>query len=58
MGLADLKNKVDFTLAFAVVHEFPDAARFFREAANTSRPGSCFSLSQAVMLTMRTSQQS
>ena len=24
MGLADLKNEVDFTLAFAVVHEFPD----------------------------------
>lgn len=39
MGLAGLENKVDFTLAFAVVHEFPDATRFFREAASASRPG-------------------
>src|SRR5271165_6799490 len=31
MGLDDLASKVDFTLAFAVVHEFPDAGRFFSE---------------------------
>ena len=39
MGLADLAGTVDFTLAFAVVHEFPDADRFFAEAAAASKPG-------------------
>lgn len=38
MGLGDLTGKVDFTLAFAVVHEFPDASHFFREAATASKP--------------------
>ena len=37
MGIADLVNKVDFTLAFAMVHEFPDAARFFAEVARASK---------------------
>ena len=37
MGLADLQGSVDFTLAFAVVHEFPDAARFFTEVAAASK---------------------
>lgn len=39
MGLAGLANTVDFTLAFAVVHEFPDVARFFNEVAAASKPG-------------------
>ncbi len=39
MGLADLAGIVDFILAFAVVHEFPDAGRFFAEAAAASKPG-------------------
>ena len=39
MGLNDLSEKVDFTLAFAVVHEFPDAQRFFSEVAQLSKPG-------------------
>jgi SAM-dependent methyltransferase len=39
MGLSDLAGRVDFTLAFAVVHEFPDAASFFREVAWASKPG-------------------
>lgn len=39
MGIADLEHKVDFTLAFAMVHEFPDAARFFLEASRASKPG-------------------
>jgi hypothetical protein len=30
---------VDFTLAFAVVHELPAAAPFFREVAKASKPG-------------------
>jgi 2-polyprenyl-3-methyl-5-hydroxy-6-metoxy-1,4-benzoquinol methylase len=28
-----------FVLAFAMVHEMPDAASFFREAAETMKPG-------------------
>lgn len=39
MGIADLAGAVDFTLAFAVVHEFPDAKRFFTEVAAVSKPG-------------------
>lgn len=29
--LDDLKNQIDFALAFAIVHEVPDAANFFSE---------------------------
>jgi ubiquinone/menaquinone biosynthesis C-methylase UbiE len=39
MGIGDLSASVDFTLAFAVVHEFPDAGRFFEELAAASKPG-------------------
>lgn len=39
MGLGDLEGSVDFTLAFAVVHEFPDAGRFFSEVSAASKPG-------------------
>jgi len=39
MGITDLRGSVDFTLAFAVVHEFPDATRFFAEVAAASKPG-------------------
>jgi ubiquinone/menaquinone biosynthesis C-methylase UbiE len=39
MGIADLGNSVDFTLAFAVVHEYPDAGRFFAELAAVSKKG-------------------
>lgn len=39
MGLSDLEGKIDFTLAFAVVHEFPDAEKFFAEVARVSKPG-------------------
>lgn len=37
MAIDDLKDKVDFTLAFAVVHELPDAGRFFAEVARVSK---------------------
>lgn len=33
LGLADLAGKVDFVLAFAVVHEMPSACRFFAETS-------------------------
>ncbi|MGO9009046.1 MAG: class I SAM-dependent methyltransferase [Bryobacteraceae bacterium] len=39
LGLADLAGAVDFTLAFAMVHELPAAAPFFREVARASKPG-------------------
>ena len=39
MGLADLAGKVDFALAFAVVHEMPSAAVFFRETAEALKRG-------------------
>jgi SAM-dependent methyltransferase len=32
MGTKDLAGKVDFVLAFAVVHELPDAKGFFNES--------------------------
>ncbi|HYK89505.1 MAG TPA: methyltransferase domain-containing protein [Acidobacteriota bacterium] len=40
LGLSDLAGTVDFTLAFAVVHEMPDAAQFFAQVAAASKPGS------------------
>jgi len=46
MGIADLDGRVDFTLAFAMVHEFPDAAHFFLEVARASKPGACVLLSE------------
>lgn len=39
LGLGDLAAAVDFTLAFAVVHELASAATFFREVAGVSKPG-------------------
>lgn len=38
MAIDDLAARVDFTLAFAMLHEFPDAARFFSEVWNASKP--------------------
>jgi len=46
MGLGDLCGAVDFTLAFAVVHEFPDAGRFFAEAAAASKPDASLLLAE------------
>ncbi|HEY6370581.1 MAG TPA: methyltransferase domain-containing protein [Candidatus Sulfotelmatobacter sp.] len=39
MGVGDLTATVDFALGFAMVHEFPDAGKFFGEAAAVSKPG-------------------
>ena len=39
MGVADLAGSVDFTLAFAVVHEMPVPEPFFAEVAEVSKPG-------------------
>lgn len=41
LGVTDLVGKVDFVLAFAVVHEMPSADVFFSEVAATMKPGAC-----------------
>lgn len=38
LGIDDLAGKVDLVLAFAMVHELPDAEAFFREARRALRP--------------------
>jgi len=38
-GVSDWASKVDFTLAFAVVHEMPSATQFFSDAAMVSKTG-------------------
>lgn len=40
LRLSDLAGAVDFTLAFAVAHEMPDAGQFFSQVAAASKPGS------------------
>jgi ubiquinone/menaquinone biosynthesis C-methylase UbiE len=42
----DLSGKIDFVLAFAVVHEFPDAGKFFAETYGALRPGGDLLLSE------------
>jgi ubiquinone/menaquinone biosynthesis C-methylase UbiE len=39
MGISDLSAVVDFTLAFAVVHEMPSADSFFTQVSAVSKPG-------------------
>lgn len=39
LGLANVESKVDFTFAFAVVHEMPSSSRFFSEVAAASKSG-------------------
>ena len=39
LGIDDHAGKIDFALAFAVVHEVPDAARLFADVARGLRPG-------------------
>jgi tRNA A58 N-methylase Trm61 len=46
LGLADLRGKVDFTLAMAVVHEMPSASRFFGQAAEAMKPGATLLLAE------------
>jgi SAM-dependent methyltransferase len=46
MGIADLHGAVDFTFAFAVVHEVGDAGRFFGEIAAASKPGAVLLLAE------------
>ncbi len=46
LGLADLRGKVDFTLAMAVVHEMPSASWLFSQAAEAMKPGSTLLLAE------------
>lgn len=46
MGIDDLEGRVDFVLAFAVVHELPNAGRFFAEAHRALKPGGRLLLSE------------
>ncbi len=39
LGLADFAGNVDFVLAFAVVHELPDASSSLAEVSQALRPG-------------------
>ena len=39
LRIADLAGAVDFTLAFALVHEVPAVEPFFAEIAAASKPG-------------------
>ena len=46
MGIADLEDSIDFVAAFYVVHEFPDAGRFFAEVAAASKSGASLLLAE------------
>lgn len=46
MGVEDLKGSADFALAFAVVHELPDAGRFFAETAASLKSGAALLLAE------------
>ena len=39
LGLEDHAGRIDFALAFAVVHEIPDPPRLFSEVVRSLRPG-------------------
>ena len=39
LGLDDFTGRIDFALAFAVVHEVPEPPRFFADLAKVLRPG-------------------
>ncbi len=46
LGLDDLRGRVDFALAFAVVHEMPAIPPFFAEAATALKPGGSLLLAE------------
>jgi len=46
LGVPDLAGKVDFALAFALVHELPAAGPFFTQVAETLKPGACLLLAE------------
>jgi SAM-dependent methyltransferase len=46
MGVDDVEGRVDFVFAFAVVHEMPEPAPFFSEAARALKPGATLLLAE------------
>lgn len=46
LAISDLADSIDFILAFAMVHEMPDTARFFQEAAASARNGATLLLAE------------
>jgi SAM-dependent methyltransferase len=46
MLLDGLQGRVDFVLAFAVVHEFPAPGPFFQQVASTLKPGALLLLAE------------
>jgi len=45
-GMDDIKAKVDFALAFAVVHEIPDQDRFYADVHAALKPNGKFLLAE------------
>jgi len=48
LGVADLAGRVDFVLAFAMVHEVPDAERFLADVSTAMKPGAKLLLCEPV----------
>jgi ubiquinone/menaquinone biosynthesis C-methylase UbiE len=46
LQIDDLKEKIDFVLAFAVVHEVPDTKKFFSEIFNSLKIGGVILVSE------------
>ncbi len=46
LGLDDLREEIDFALAFAVIHEVPDPSGFFSEIYKTIKPTGRFLVSE------------
>lgn len=46
LGVDDLLGRVDFTLGYALVHEMPDSAKFFRETSAVSKSGASLLLAE------------
>jgi ubiquinone/menaquinone biosynthesis C-methylase UbiE len=42
LGVGDIKEEINLAIAFAVVHEVPDAAGFFSEVYGALKPGGRF----------------
>lgn len=45
-GSLSIGEKIDFALAFYVVHEVPDTKKFFAEIWNILKPGACILISE------------
>ena len=46
LGVDDLAGRVDFALAFAMVHELPSSSRFFEEVSQALKPGAFLLLAE------------